>query len=229
MHLRMSLMSRAIMLCIVAFSLALLAVFVPNVAFAGYNQSCTILSWDPSYPAQVTPAQAVEVTTTIDVSCAQWRTYYSARLDLVDPQSGRLLSTSTFQIGFQPNVTATVSNAATAPQTAEVWPLQLNLYIFEEGGLVGSFKHPLSIVVSSMNEATQQTTTVSSPTAQSPATTQQSVMLQTNAIQSTTSSAGDATVYFALAVVVALLIAVFVIFQTRRQRGLTPSRKTEST
>jgi hypothetical protein len=148
-------------------------------------------------------------------------------LDLVDPQSGRLFSTSTFQIGFQPNVTATVSNAATAPQTAEVWPLQLNLYIFEEAGLVSSFKYPLSIVVSSMNEATQQTTTVSSQTAQSPATTQQSVMLETNAIQSTTSSVGDGTIYRVLAVVVALLIAVFVIFQTRRQRGLAPSGKTE--
>jgi len=225
----MSVMSRASMICTVAFSLALLAVFVPNVALAGYNQSCMVLSWDPSYPAQVTPAQAVEVTTTIDVSCAQWRTYYSARLDLVDPQSGHLFSTSTFQIGFQPNVTATVSNAAIAPQAAEVWPLQLNLYTFEEGGLVGSFERPLSIVVSSLNESIQQTVTVSSPTVQSPATTQQSVTLQTNAIQGTPSSAGDGATYFALAVVVALLIAVFVIFQTRRERGLgAPSDKTGS-
>jgi hypothetical protein len=225
----MSLMSRASSIWTVAFSLVLLAVFVPNFALAGYNQSCTVLEWDPNYPAQVNPTQTVDVTTTIDVSCAQWRTYYSARVDLVDPVSGSLFSTSTFQIGFQPNVTATVSNAAIAPQAAEVWGLQLNLYIFEEGGMVASFKHPISILVGNMNESTQQSTSTSSPSiAQSAATTQESVILETNSAPGTSPSTATGTIYIGLAVVLAFLIVVFTILQTRRSRGSEASdHKTE--
>ena len=112
------------------------------------SQACQVLVFNPEYPVTASAGQTIVVSTTIGVSCGQWRTYYTARVDLVDRQSGNILSTSTFDIGVSPNVTVTVLNNATAPQTSGLWGLNLNLYIFEEGSMVTSSKdHPVNIQV----------------------------------------------------------------------------------
>src|SRR5574340_690232 len=100
--------------------LVLLAVSVPSISISSeaYNQSCQVNNFNPTFPNSVAPGQTVQITTTIVVNCAQWRTYYSARVDLLDHHSQRIFSTSTFQIGWKPNVTAIVSNAAVAPQSS---------------------------------------------------------------------------------------------------------------
>jgi hypothetical protein len=203
-----------------AFSLLMFLPLAVPVVHGAYNQSCTVIGWNPNYPTQVAPGQGVQVTTTISVSCAQWRTFYSARVDLVDTSSGRLFSTSAFQIGWKPNVTATVSNAAIAPQATGTWNLQLNLYIFEEAGMVGSFKHPLSIVVGTANSSAQQTTT-----AYSSATSQMAVASNvTSAVNQPapaaipSSTPGSRVAYVAVAIAAACVIGILLFVFRRRPR-----------
>ncbi|MGA3110094.1 MAG: hypothetical protein ABSD99_11720, partial [Candidatus Bathyarchaeia archaeon] len=152
--------------------LAFLAILVPSISISSeaYNQSCQISLFDPTFPSSVGPEQTVQVNTTIGVQSAQWRTYYSARVDLLDRRSQRLFSTSTFQIGWQPNVTTTVSNGAIAPQSNGPWVLQLKLYIFEEGGEVANFNHVFDIQVGNPVVNAQQTTSTGSATLATTAT-----------------------------------------------------------
>ena len=147
-------------------SIISLMFLLPSGVYATDLQPCQVISWSPNYPNQVSPGQAIQITTTINVACVQWRTYYSARVDLVDRSTNQLYSTSTFQIGWQPDVNATISNAATAPQTPGEWKLQLNLYIFEEGSMDGNpFKDAFNINVANGNSTTQQTVTTVAPPA----------------------------------------------------------------
>lgn len=112
------------------------------------SQACQVLSFNPNYPQTASPGQTILVSTTIIVSCGQWRTYYTARVDLVDRQTSYLLSTSAFNIGEKSNVNVTVSNSAAVPQMNGTWRLNLNLYIFEEASMVTSSKdHPLNIQI----------------------------------------------------------------------------------
>ena len=213
---------------IVFASALIFLITTPVAAFAAYNQSCTILSWNPNYPAQTAPGGAVQVVSTIDIACAQWRTFYSARLDLVDRSSNdRILSTSTFQIGWLPNVTETVSNNATAPASAGVWKLQLNLYIFEEASLVTTFKNALSINVADPVAPTQQ------PQAENTTTTAmlqpistQMAPLQTNSM-ATAASTSDIW-YISVVLALAALIGVSVLLAAKRLRSSTPEPKPDT-
>jgi len=212
-------MARSVLRNAFLCSLLLLLFIAPRAVFA---QPCSVLDWNANYPAQVNAGQGVQITTQISVTCAQWRTFYSARVDLTDRSSGHLFSTSIFQIGWQPNVTATVSNAAIAPQTAGMWRLQLNLYIFEEAGMVGSFKHPFDINVESMNTPAQQTvTTAASPAPQS-APNESTVMLQESATVLTPHSTQTETVNIAITLGVVALIGAAVLFITRKAWGRRP-------
>ena len=96
----------------------------------------------------------------------------------MDRRSQRLFSTSTFQIGWQPNVTTTVSNGAIAPQSNGPWALQLNLYIFEEAGEVANFNHVFDIQVGNPVVNAQQTTSTGSATLATTATGQTSLPLE---------------------------------------------------
>jgi hypothetical protein len=144
--------------------LALLAISVPSISISSEasNQACQVSIFDPTFPSNVVAGQTVQVTTTIGVQCAQWRTYYSARVDLMDQRSQHLFSTSIFQIGWNPNVTAAVSNVATAPQSSGAWALLLKLYIFEEAGEVANFSHVFDIQVGNAITNAQQTASASS-------------------------------------------------------------------
>jgi len=159
------------------------------------------------------------VTSTINVACAQWRTYYSARVGLIDRTSGRLFSTSSFQIGWQPDVVATISNAATAPQTVGEWQLQLNLYIFEEGGMVGSpFKDAFNVNVVETNSTTQQQVAGISSVAipGPPASTVTSIMAQSKVAVLTTDHGSTETSYIAIVLASASLLGLIVLALTRK-------------
>jgi len=138
---------------------------LPTSAFATNLQPCQINSWSPSYPNQVSPGQTIQVTSTINVSCGQWRTYYTARVDLVNGATDQYYSTCEFQIGWQPDVNATITNSATAPQTAGQWKLLYNLYIFEEGSQDGNpFHESLNINVGNPSTPAQQNVTTTATT-----------------------------------------------------------------
>jgi len=219
-------MSRNIPLVLASTLIVLIT--TPVAAFGAFNQSCDILSWNPSYPGQITAGGAVQVVSTIDIACAQWRTFYSARLDLVDRSSNdRILSTSTFQIGWLPNVTEIVSNNATAPASAGVWKLQLNLYIFEEASLVTTFKNALSINVADPVAPTQQpqaenTTT----TAMLQPTSTQMAPLQTNSMPNVASTSDSW--YISVVLALAALIGVSVLLAAKRLRSSTPEPKPDT-
>jgi hypothetical protein len=149
--------------------LAIAAVLVPLSMASSevYAQSCRVFQFDANYAPTVAPGQTFHVTSTISLACYQWRTYYGGRVDIVDPASNTVLSTSTFEIGWMPTVTATVSNSATAPQTQGSWDLQLILYIFEGGGIVESINRPINIQVGAQSVSTTQQTTLTVSTTSS--------------------------------------------------------------
>lgn len=148
--------SKTVLLCCFVSLLMLVPLLIAGPEVQA--QPCKILEFNEDYPSNAIPGQAIQVRTTIGVSCAQWRTYYSARVDLVESESNNLLSISTFDIGSRPNVTATVANTATAPQATGSWGLELVLYIFESGGLVVSANRSFNIQVGTVSVATAQTT-----------------------------------------------------------------------
>lgn len=169
---------------------ALVAVLAPLSMASSevYGQPCQVFEFDVNYPASVAPGQTFQVTSTISLACYQWRTYYGGRVDIVDPASNTILSTSTFEIGVMPNVTATVSNSATAPQTQGSWDLQLILYIFEGGGIVESINRPINIQVRAQSVSTTQQTTSTVSTTSSQTTGPTAIASETSTMATTTTS-----------------------------------------
>jgi len=155
--------------------LAIAAVLSPlfMVSSEVYAQPCRVFQFNANYAPTVAPGQTFQVTSTISLACYQWRTYYGGRVDIVDPASDTILSASIFEIGLRPNVNATVSNSATAPQTQGSWDLQLILYIFESGGIVESINRPINIQVGELRVTTQLTTPTVSTTSSKISTTTQ--------------------------------------------------------
>lgn len=158
--------------------LAIAAVLVPlSIASSEVHaQPCQVFQFNANYPPTLAPGQTFQVTSSVSLACYQWRTYYGGRVDIVDPASNTILSTSTFEIGWTPAVNATVSNSATAPQTQGSWDLQLILYIFEGGGIVESVNRPINIQVGAQSVSTteQTTSTVSTTSSKILITTQTS-------------------------------------------------------
>ena len=198
-------------------SLVMLAISVPSIPISSEasNQACQVSIFDPTFPSNVAEGQAVQVTTTVSVQCAQWRTYYSARVDLMDRRSQHLFSTSIFQIGWNPNVTATVSNVAIAPQSNGPWALLLKLYIFEEAGEVANFSHNFDIQVGNAIANAQQTTSTGSTTLET--TSQTSVPMETILTTSTTSSGLGEQFYILIALAIAAVLCAAVIFRTGKR------------
>jgi hypothetical protein len=205
-------MSTPIVPKLILFSfLVLLAISVPSISLSSEasNQACQVSIFDPKFPSNVVAGQTIQVTTTIGVQCAQWRTFYSARVDLMDQRSQHLFSTSIFQIGWNPNVTATVSNAAIAPQSSGPWALLLKLYIFEEAGEVANFSHVFDIPVGNAIANAHETTSADSTTLESTTSTSQTpVPMET--IPTSAGLGGQFYVLIALAIAAVLCAAVVV-------------------
>ncbi|HUK50441.1 MAG TPA: hypothetical protein VLV18_05350 [Terriglobales bacterium] len=166
-------LGRTAFLATIAF-LLVLSPLVSTSLVQAQSAACTINQLTPSFPSNINPGQQFQVTTTLGISCYQWRTYYTGRLDLVDKSSHMVLSSNYLNIGFKPTYSSTITNNATAPNTNGPWNLALNLYIFEEASMVqSSINHPLQVTVGSAPSnapAAATTSQAAQPTAQSNAT-----------------------------------------------------------
>ena len=196
---------------------------LPSPSYAADVQPCQINSWSPNYPSQVSPGQTVQVTSTINVACSQWRTFYTARVDLVNKVTGQWYSTSEFQIGWQPDVNATITNSATAPQTAGRWPLEFNLYIFEEGSQDGNtFHNAFNINVNGSNTTQQNATSEANSTSVPAAPTPQAPANATSIASQSTAEAiatnpPSVTAYIALALAIAAIVGLAVLALNRKK------------
>jgi len=197
---------------------------LPSPLYATDLQPCQINSWSPSYPSQVNPGQTIHITSTLNVACGQWRTYYTARVDLVNRVTGQWYSTTEFQIGWQPDVNATITNSATAPQTAGPWQVQYNLYIFEEGSQDGNTLHDtLNINVADSNTSQQNAisetnSTSAAPAAlpQAPATNATSITSQ-NTAEAIAANPPSVTAYVAVALAIAAIVGLAVLLLNRKK------------
>lgn len=131
---------------------------------------CTIVQLNSDYPSTANPGDTVEVTTNMSIACAQWRSYYTGRTDLMDAKSKSLLSASPFDIGFLPFVNVSVANSATVPQVNGPWTLGLIVYIFEDGDMLDSISSSFTIQVGATSVSTSQVTSTRATTVASTAT-----------------------------------------------------------
>jgi hypothetical protein len=174
-----------------------------------------VIQFNSVFPASVNPGQQAQVKTTITVSCGQWRTYYTGRLDLVDRNSGLILSTTYLDIGQRATYTTTLTDNETAPQTNGPWNLFLNLYIFEEASMVtSSTNHSVGITVGT-NSASQP---VLATTSQSNATTTLEATSPTNPSFATEDN-GTTLWPYAIAALVTVSILAAVLFVRERKRN----------
>jgi len=160
------------------------------------STACQIVQFNPSFPSSVNPGQVVQVNTTLTLSCGQWRTYYTGRMDLEDRASGKILSTVYLNIGQQAVYTTTITNQGTAPQTNGPWNLVLNLYIFEEGSMVtSSLNHSVAITVgpNSANQPVAATTSQSTANVTTLANTVPEAITAANLTSNTASNTALAT------------------------------------
>ena len=96
----------------------------------------------PSYviPSVVVPGQQIQTATSVSGSCtSDGEDYYSVRVDLIDANSGFILSDNSTPIGYNAtHFTVTVENTATAPSTNGTWKLNLDVYVIRAGGTAGA-------------------------------------------------------------------------------------------
>lgn len=208
---------------VVFFSCLLSLVLLVPLSISGpvVHGSRCYMQLNQDYPTNANPRQTIQVTTTMDISCAQWRTYYTGRADLVEVQSNAILSSTPFDVGWRPFVSATVTNVATAPQVNGPWALNLVVYIFEDGSIMDSLYRTFTIQVGTRNVSTSQTTsTVQTTTFESTNTPTQTIAsFQTSVSQSlVTSPLTSEPIPIALGVLLAGLCAVGVAVVLRARK-----------
>ena len=187
-----------------------------------YADRCNVAELNMDYPATSSPGQSIAVNTSMLVQCAQWRTYYTGRVDLVDLQTMRILSSSPFDIGWRPSVTATVSNTATAPSNDGPWRLELIVYIFEDGGMVAfPMDRTIAIQIGTLSAATQQTTeTVPTTSVGTTATNEPTLISQTNPGTSVASPLIlDPTYIAAGTLLIAAIVVAFTVMMIRKRNA----------
>lgn len=79
---------------------SLLIATLPN-AFA--QPPFVVQSVNYDFPSSITPGQQTTVKTHLTATCIQWAPYtteYSIHVDLTNPATGFVLSTTTYQVGY---------------------------------------------------------------------------------------------------------------------------------
>lgn len=123
-------------------SCLLLAGLVALLALATVSAvRCQISNVTYAYPQSAQPNQQVNVTTNIAGSCASdGEDYYAVRVDLVDPSSSSIISSSSVPIGYNAkSFNVTTSNPATAPSANGTWAIQIHVYVIRAGGTNGMY------------------------------------------------------------------------------------------
>ena len=102
---------------------------------------CTLDSVTSTYPHEAQPNQQIQVNTTIVGSCASdGEDYFSARADLVDKQANSTISSNSIPIGYNANnFSVTIQNVAVTPSSNGTWPLEVDVYVTESGGVNGKY------------------------------------------------------------------------------------------
>ena len=119
---------------------------------------CQLNSVASTYPHQALPNQPIQVNTTIAGSCASdGEDYFSVRVDLLDKLTNSTVASNSVPVGYNAkNFSVTIENSAVTPQLNVTWPLEIDVYVTESGGVMG--KYLLTI-----DNATIQVGTVSMP------------------------------------------------------------------
>ena len=124
--------------CLVWMLLLLLLLAANSPAAASLCQLGNVAS---NYPHQALPNQQIQVNTTISGSCASdGEDYFSARVDLVDKLSNSTISSNSTPIGYNAtDFSVTVENGVVTPSMNVTWPLEIDVYVTESGGVVGKY------------------------------------------------------------------------------------------
>jgi len=143
-----------------ALAISLVAgMFIVLIIPAAVSSSlCTLASVTSIYPHEALPNQQIQVNTTIVGSCASdGEDYFSARVDIVDKLANSTISSNSIPIGYYAkNFSVTIQNVAVTPSQNRTWPLEIDVYVTESGGVNG--KYSLTI-----NNATIQVGTLPLP------------------------------------------------------------------
>jgi hypothetical protein len=121
--------------------------------------SCDVRLNSFDYPLKVQPSTVIELRTKLTATCTQSAIPISGRADLIDSETGQVLSISHFFLGYVANsqgavVNETVSNSAQAPRFSGIWQptVEVRLTVGEGTTFVGLAKQPLTILVGEMGQ-----------------------------------------------------------------------------
>lgn len=128
------------------------------VVILGYPVSaslCQSVNVASSYPHQTFPNQPVQVITTVAGSCtSDGEDYFAVRVDLVDSTTKSILSSNSAPIGYNAvNFSAKVQNTAIAPLRNQTWPIEIDTYMIQAGGLSGKYLLNATSVIIQVGEA----------------------------------------------------------------------------
>ena len=115
----------------------LLAISGSNVK-ASLCQTVTVSS---TFPHQASPGQQVQLVTTVAGSCtSDGEDYFAVRVDLADGVSKSIISSNSTSIGYNANnFSVRVENVATAPLSNGTWPIDVDTYMIQAGGVSGKY------------------------------------------------------------------------------------------
>lgn len=102
---------------------------------------CQLSNLTLTYPHQALSNQQIQVSTTVEGSCvSDGEDYFSVRADLVDELTNSTPSTNSVPVGYNAtHFSVTVENVAVTPQENVTWPLEVDVYVFESGGVTGKY------------------------------------------------------------------------------------------
>jgi len=102
---------------------------------------CQTITVSSAYPRQASPGQQTQIVTKVAGSCtSDGEDYFAVRVDLADSVSKSILSSNSTSIGYNANnFSVSVENVATAPLNNGTWPLDVNTYMLQAGGVSGTY------------------------------------------------------------------------------------------
>ena len=102
---------------------------------------CQLSNVSSSYPHQALPNQQIQFSTNVVGSCdSDGEDYFAVRVDLVDSQSNSMSSSNSVPVGYNANnFSVTVENHIVTPHENMTWPLEIDVYVLESGGLAGKY------------------------------------------------------------------------------------------
>ena len=97
----------------------------------------------------------MQVLTTVAGSCtSDGEDYFAVRVDLVDGTTKSTLSSNSAPVGYNAiNFTARVQNTAIAPLRNQTWPIQIDTYLIQAGGLSGKYLLNATSVIIQVGES----------------------------------------------------------------------------